>query len=150
MGSSNFKLKCEISQNTMIDLALIHERIIAELQKKKYQIIEQTDQTISFDDSRPRFEIRGMSSSKLDEGIFELIKSDQNTLRLTYFVSYLFPLFVTIGILILASFEGPVYLVLGAFLLITFVIEYTSQKDNATFFMNKIAGLEATKEIIEK
>lgn len=139
MNSNNFRLKYEISQKTHLDLYMVHQNAILELQEDKYRITQETDDCIIFDNSGPpKFEMRGTSASKLQTGVLELSKAGENTVKLTYFVSYKYILLALAAIIILACFSSVIMLVLGAFLIITFGIELIRQKSNAEEFIARI------------
>ncbi len=139
MNINNLRLKYEISQNTRLDLYIVHQKVISELREDKYRITQQTDKRITFDNSGPpRFEMRGASASKLQTGILELFEAEESNVKLTYFVSYKYILLALATILILACLYSVIMLILGAFLVITFGIELVSQKSNAEEFIARI------------
>jgi len=145
MDINNFKLKCEISQKVHIDLQVVHRRIIEELQKGEYEIIEQNAKLISFDDCGHQvYKVRGASSPKLEKGVFDLIKTDQrileeqDILKLTYYVSYKFVLFSVLATLVIAYFSGAILLVPAGFLFLTFVVHVFMQKSNAIDLIKKV------------
>jgi len=114
-----------------------------ELREDKYQITQQADKRIAFDNSGPpRFEMRGASASKLQTGILELSEAEVNNVKLTYYVSFKYILLAIVVILILACFYSVIMLVLAAFLIITFCIELLSQKNNAEEFIARISTTE--------
>ena len=82
--------------------------------------------------------MRGASAFKLQTGILELSEADENTVKLTYFVSYKYILLALAAIILLACFFSVIMLVLGAFLIITFGIELIMQQSNAEEFMARI------------
>ncbi|NQX41284.1 hypothetical protein SAMN05421820_107176 [Pedobacter steynii] len=150
MNINNLRLKYEISQNTRLDLYIVHQRAISELREDKYRITQQTDKRITFDNSGPpRFEMRGASASKLQTGILELFEAEENNVKLTYFVSYKYILLALATILILTCLYSVIMLVLGAFLIITFGIELVSQKSNAEEFIARILIAENSEEIVD-
>ena len=139
MNFNNFRLKYEISQKTHLDLYIVRQKAISALQEDKYRITQETDDRITFDNSGPpKFEMRGASASKLQTGVLELLEAGENTVKLTYFVSYKYILLALAVIIILACFFSVIFLVLGAFLIITFGIELDSQKSNAEEFIARI------------
>lgn len=139
MNFNNFSLKYEISQKTHLDLYIVRQKAISALQEDKYRITQETDNRITFDNSGPpKFEMRGASASKLQTGVLELLEAGENTVKLTYFVSYKYILLALAVIIILACFFSVIVLVLGAFLIITFGIELDSQKSNAKEFIARI------------
>lgn len=139
MNFNDWSLKHEISQKTHLDLNTVRQKAITELQGDKYRITQQTDERIVFDNSGThKFEIRGASASKLQTGILELSEGEENTVKLTYFVSYKYILLALALIIILAYVFSIIFLVLGAFLIITFGIEVIRQKSNAEEFIARI------------
>jgi hypothetical protein len=139
MNFNNLRLKYEISQKTHLDLYIIREKAISELREDKYRITQQTDERITFDNSGPpKFEMRGASASKLQTGVLELSEGGENTVKLTYFISYKYILLALAAIIILSCFFSVIMLVLGAFLIITFGIELVRQKSNAEEFIARI------------
>jgi hypothetical protein len=82
--------------------------------------------------------MRGASGSKLQTGVLELLEAGENTVKLTYFVSYKYILLALAVNIIFACFFSVIMLVLGAFLIITFGIELDSQKSNAEEFIARI------------
>ena len=82
--------------------------------------------------------MRGASAFKSQTGILELSEADENTVKLTYFVSYKYILLALAAIILLACFFSVIMLVLGAFLIITFGIELIMQQSNAEEFMARI------------
>lgn len=80
----------------------------------------------------------GLSIPKLQEGSFTVVERGQTIIKLTYYASYKFALFAFIAVLIIAYFSGPILLIPGAFLLITFVIDYYNQKSKAESFLERI------------
>ena len=144
MNINNLRLKYEISRNTHLDLYIVHQKAISELRGDKYKITQETNERITFDNSGPpRFEMRGASASKLQTGILELSEARENTVKLTYFVSYKYILLALAAIIILACFFSAMMLVLGAFLIITFGIELIRQKSNAEEFIARILIAES-------
>ena len=144
MNINNLRLKYEISRNTHLDLYIVHQKAISELRGDKYKITQETNERITFDNSGPpRFEMRGASASKLQTGILELSEARENTVKLTYFVSYKYILLALAAIIILACFFSVIMLVLGAFLIITFGIELIRQKSNAEEFIARILIAES-------
>jgi len=147
MNINNFRLKYEISQSTRLDPDIVRQKTISELREDKYRITQQTDERITFDNSGPpRFEMRGASASKLQTGILELMATEENTVKLTYFVSYKYILLALAVILILAYLYSVIMLVLGAFLIITFGIELVRQKSNAEELIARILKAENSIE----
>lgn len=139
MNFNNLRIKYEISQKTHLDLNIVRQKAISELREDKYRITQQTDERITFDNSGPpKFEMRGASASKLQTGVLELSEAEENTVKLTYFVSYKYILLALAAIIILACFFSVIMLVLGAFLIITFGIELIRQKSNAEEFIARI------------
>jgi hypothetical protein len=139
MNFNNLRLKYEISQRTHLDLNIVRQKAISELREDKYRITQETNERIIFDNSGPpRFEMRGASASKLQTGVLELSGAEENTVKLTYFVSYKYIFLALVAIIILACFYSVVMLVLGAFLIITFGIELVNQKSNAEKFIARI------------
>lgn len=139
MNFNNFRLKYEISQKTHLDLYIVRQKAISALQEDKYRITQETDDRITFDNSGPpKFEMRGASGFKLQTGVLELLEAGENTVKLTYFVSYKYILLALAVNIIFACFFSVIMLVLGAFLIITFGIELDSQKSNAEEFIARI------------
>jgi len=104
-----------------------------------YRITEETDDHITFDNfGPPKFEMRGASASKLQIGVLELSEVEENTAKLTYFISYKYIFLAFAAITILACFLSVIMLVLGAFLIITFGVELSRQKSNAEEFIARI------------
>jgi len=146
MNFNNLRLKYEISQKTHLDLNIVRQKAISELREDKYRITQQTDERITFDNSGPpKFEMRGASASKLQTGVLELSEAGENTVKLTYFVSYKYILLALAAIIILACFFSVIMLVLGAFLIITFGIELIRQKSNAEEFIARILSIRSAK-----
>lgn len=143
MNFNNLRLKYEISQKTYLDLYIVRQKAISELQDDRYRITQETDKRIIFDYSGgPKFEMRGASASKLQTGDLELSQAVENTVKLTYFVSYKYILLALVVILILACVQSVIMLVAGAFLIITFGIEIVRQKSNAEEFIARILKIE--------
>jgi hypothetical protein len=143
MNINNFRLKYEISKSTRLNLNIVRQKTILELREDKYRITQQTDERITFDNSgQPTFEMRGASASKLQTGILELMETEGNTVKLTYFVSYKHILLALVVILILAYLYSVITLVVGAFLIITFGIELVRQKSNAEGLIARILKAE--------
>jgi hypothetical protein len=143
MNFNNLRLKYEISQKTHLDLYIVRQKAITELRGDKYRITQETDEGIMFDNSgTPKFEMRGASASKLQMGVLELSGAGENTLKLTFFVSYKYILLALAAILIIACFYSLIMLVLGVFLIITFGIELVSQKSNAEELIARILVAE--------
>jgi hypothetical protein len=143
MNFNNLRLKYEISQKTHLDLYIVRQKAITELRGDKYRITQETDEGIMFDNSGPpKFEMRGASASKLQMGVLELSGAGENTLKLTFFVSYKYILLALAAILIIACFYSLIMLVLGVFLIITFGIELVSQKSNAEELIARILVAE--------
>lgn len=139
MNFNNLRLKYEISQKTHLDLYIVRQKAILELLEDKYRITQETDERIMFDNyGAPNFEMRGASASKLHIGILELSGAIENTVKLTYFISYKYILLALVLILILTCLQSVIMLVLGAFLIITFGIELVMQKSNAEKFIARI------------
>lgn len=139
MNINNFRLKYEISQSTHLDVNILRQKIFSELREDKYRITQQTDERITFDNlGPPTFEMRGASSSKLQTGVLELMETEENTVKLTYFVSYKYILLALAVILILAYFYSIFMLLFEAFLIITFGIELVRQKSNAEELIARI------------
>jgi hypothetical protein len=143
MNFNNLRLKYEISQKTHLDLYIVRQKAITELRGDKYRVTQETDEGIMFDNSGPpKFEMRGASASKLQMGVLELSGAGENTLKLTFFVSYKYILLALAAILIIACFYSLIMFVLGVFLIITFGIELVSQKSNAEELIARILVAE--------
>jgi hypothetical protein len=151
MNINDLRLKYELSQSTRLDLYTVQQKAITHLREDKYRITQQTDEHIMFDNSGPpTFEMRGASASKLQDGIIELSEQGENTLKLTYFVSYKFVILALAAILIIAYLYNIMVLVLAPFLIITFCIELVRQKDNAKELLARILDAKNSFEISDK
>lgn len=139
MNINNLALKYKIVRNTHLPLSIVRQKAIEKLLEDKYRITEQSDECIVFDNSgSPAFEMRGASASKLQNGVLELLETEENIVKLTYFVSYKYILLLLAAILIFACLYSAIKLVLGAFLIITFGIELVRQWSNAEEFISQI------------
>ncbi len=149
MNAENLRLKRKIFQKVHLDLQVVHRRIIAELQKGEYQIIEQNAKLISFDDCGPQlYKVMVASLSKLENGVFDLkLLEQQDILKLTYYVSYKFVLFSVLAILVIAYFYGAILLVPAGFLLLAFVVHVFMQKSNAICLFEKVVKIKISNEV---
>jgi hypothetical protein len=136
----NIKLKFKISKILNLDQEVVFEKAVLQLQKDEYRILERSNSIIAFDRyGGPLIQVRGLSASKLDEGIFEILQSKGFTvLNLTYYVSYKFFLLTSLIALIIAVFSDFFILILLPFLLIFFFAEIAQQKRNAKLFLSKL------------
>ncbi len=142
MKISNFKLKFQASQITDFDSPIIIDKIITTLQNKKYQISEVTDKGIKFGFNPFKLAWNFKAPYILDEGCFEIIKSDQGTVVILNYsinILYFFLFLTTFIIFLLIQNEYFVMLFFSIVFLIIGVSQYTITQN---------VGKELLKEVL--
>ncbi len=137
------KFKYQIFEKTDIDPEILKEYICLRLEANKYRIVNKTDDEIVFDRYRSLFNSRTASVSKIDEGKFEVIKSeDFVNLKLSYSKSYLqeiiaLPILILCGLII-----DNLILIFPLIMIIIYIGELASLKYISRNLLNEMITLD--------
>lgn len=144
MDNINFAIKCQIIREINQSAEVINQRILLKLREDNYEILEETSSRISFTDSNYPLTSRREVSPKLDDGMFEFLNHNDviAKVKLTYFVSYKFPLFVALCIVIISCFSDPIELVMILVIMIFFTFEFFQQRRNGDRLLDSILFMD--------
>ncbi len=135
------KLTFKISRSTDFPIWTLVDKILRELNKRDYNILNSTSNIIEFENSPWKLISRSKSMGRLDRGKFEFSSDDSSILvTFSYYRNILWPvLFFTamsIFLIINGEYFGPLFPL--AFYVIAITIDVAMLKGNADEILNKI------------
>jgi hypothetical protein len=120
------KMKFLVSQITSVAPQIINGLIQIKLRDKKYDILEVTDNSVKFYDNPWVLRWRSEQVRRLDEGVFTIDTTDNNTsVNLHYHLNLLQPLIgisiPVIGTIIIGAYYGTVFFI--SFIIIALCVQ---------------------------
>ena len=131
----NFKT---ITRSTDSEPSILIERILTELDKPWYRIFAQTSTMIIFRLNIWRFASRGEVFRRIDGGVFK-IDSENKTIKLSFYVSPILEIILFFVALFFGISEDyRIFLFLGSFLAVMFIIRILSVRATAEQIIDDI------------
>jgi hypothetical protein len=132
MNIPSFKLTFQASEISVLDNSIIINKILAELESKKYRVRSVSDSSIIFDWNPWRLMWSFQTPYLLDGGHLEISKSENGSLVvLTYFIEtlYSFLTIATVSTILIVQGEYGGLAFLGTFFLIISTYQYFTTKN---------------------
>jgi hypothetical protein len=139
----DFKLRYHISKETDMEPDELIERILFQLNDKKYRIIDVTNKSVKFN-TNPWMPKPNWTPTKLDGGEFEIVVADAiTTLSFKYYDNFLPPL-IAIALFFIVTINDTEYqaiLFFGIFFSITGIIHNVTIRTKAKEMLNAIVDI---------
>lgn len=137
MGYINMAIKITAEQKIDLPPSILIERMGGQLLGAKYHISSQTDTLIMFNSDPTKVFSSSQSYMMADSGIFE-IDVVNNTMALTYYMSYLFEIMLVVGVILLAIYiKHLMILIIALAFVVQIVLKMIELKDAFTDMLIK-------------
>jgi hypothetical protein len=137
------KLKFKIARSTTFHGWVLVDKILSELNKRDYRILNSTSSVVEFDDSPWKLMSNYKAVQRLDGGKFEISIDDNFKLvTFTYYRSVLWPVIIltilSVSLIAHGQYYAPLYFL--AFYLIAITVNVVMLKSKAEEILNEIVN----------